>query len=137
KAIGEVLNTSAVVKGQKVQVGPAEHFIKICHDELLAMMAAEGEPLTLVPKPGLTGIMMVGLQGSGKTTTSGKLAKLLLSQGRKPLLVAADVQRPGAVEQLQVLGERIGVPVYAEPGGNPVTICQHGREEAKRQKCDV
>jgi signal recognition particle subunit SRP54 len=137
KAIGDVMQTSALVGGQKVKVGPAERFIKICHDELLSMIAAEGEALTLSPKPALTGIMMVGLQGSGKTTTTGKLAKLLQSQGRKPLLVAADVQRPGAIEQLQVLGERVGVPVFAIPGGDPVEICEKGREEARKQKCDV
>jgi len=138
KAIGEVMETSALVSGQKVKVGPAERFIKICHDELLSMMEYTGEPVQLVPKPGLTGIMMVGLQGSGKTTTTGKLAKYLMEQeGRKPLLVAADVQRPGAIEQLQVLGERLGVPVFAIPGGNPIEICERGREEARRQKCDV
>src|SRR3954470_14765837 len=75
KAIGEVMATSATVQGQKVKVGPAERFIKICHDELLAMMDFAGEPIAFVAKPGLTGIMMVGLQGSGKTTTTGKLAK--------------------------------------------------------------
>jgi signal recognition particle subunit SRP54 len=137
KAIGEVMATSATLQGQKVKVGPAERFIKICHDELLSMMDFVGEPIELVPKPGLTGIMMVGLQGSGKTTTTGKLAKLLKDQGRKPLLIAADVQRPGAIEQLQVLGERIGVPVFAIPGGDPIEICDRGKEEARRQKCDV
>jgi len=102
KAVGDIIKTSAVVDGQKVQVGPGERFIKICHDELVAMMSAEGDPLTFAAKPALTGIMMVGLQGSGKTTTTGKLATLLVKQGHKPLLVAADVQRPGAIEQLQV-----------------------------------
>ena len=137
KAIGDVMQTSAVLQGQKVKVGPADRFIKICHDELVEMMSSEGEALTLVPKPGLTGILMVGLQGTGKTTQTGKLAKLLLEQGRKPLLVAADVQRPGAIEQLQVLGERVGVPVFSIQGGDPVEICRQGREEAKRQKCDI
>lgn len=137
KAIGEIIQTSATVQGQKVKVGPAERFIKICHDELLSMMDDPGEALTLAPKPALTGIMMVGLQGSGKTTTTGKLAKLLLDQGKKPLLVAADVQRPGAIEQLQVLGERLGVPVFSIPGGDPIEICSRGKEEARKQKCDV
>lgn len=138
KAIGEVIQTSAVVQGQKVKVGPAERFIKICHDELVQMMSSgEGEPLTFAPKPALTGILMVGLQGTGKTTQTAKLARLLLSEGHKPLLVAADVQRPGAIEQLQVMGERAGVPVFAIPGGDPVEICRRGREEAKKQKCDV
>jgi signal recognition particle subunit SRP54 len=137
KAIGDVIQTSATLKGQRVKVGPAERFIKICHDELVSMMSAAGEPLSFAPRPGLTGMMMVGLQGSGKTTTTAKLATLLLKQGKKPLLVAADVQRPGAIEQLQVLGERVGVPVFALPGGDPLQICERGREEARKQKCDV
>jgi signal recognition particle subunit SRP54 len=137
KAVGEVMQTKVVSQGRTIKVGPADRFIQICNDELLSMIASEGEPLTLVPKPGLTGIMMVGLQGAGKTTTAAKLALHLKNEGHKPLLVAADVQRPGAIEQLQVLGERVGVPVYAEPGGDPVQICAHGRDEARKQKCDV
>ncbi len=147
KAIGEVMQTSATVKGQKVKVGPAERFIKICHDELIGMMSSEGEPLTFAPKPGITGILMVGLQGTGKTTQTAKLARLLASQGKKPLLVAADLQRPGAVEQLKVMGERAGVPVWApSPGaledaginaGDPVEVCRSARAEAGRLKCDV
>ena len=81
--------------------------------------------------------MMVGLQGSGKTTTSGKLARLLETQGRKVLLVAADVQRPGAIEQLQVLGERLEIPVFAIPGGSPIDICRQGVEHAKKLKRDT
>jgi signal recognition particle subunit SRP54 len=147
KAIGDVMQTSATVKGQKVKVGPAERFIKICHDELMAMMSSEGEPLSFAPKPGVTGILMVGLQGTGKTTQTAKLARLLTSQGKKPLLVAADLQRPGAVEQLKVMGERAGVPVFApSPGaledaginvGDPVEVCRSARAEAGRLKCDV
>jgi signal recognition particle subunit SRP54 len=137
KAVGDVMQTTATVRGQRVKVGPADRFIKICHDELVAMMSAEGDPLAFAPKPALTGVMMVGLQGSGKTTTTAKLATLLLKQGKKPLLVAADVQRPGAIEQLQVLGERVGVPVFAIQGGDPLQICERGREEARKQKCDV
>src|SRR4051812_29054373 len=107
KAIGEVMQTKAVIQGREVKVGAADHFIKICHDELVDMMSSEGDALT-VAEGTLTGIMMVGLQGSGKTTTAGKLAMMLKKDGQTPLLVAADVQRPGAIEQLQVLGERIG-----------------------------
>ncbi len=138
KAVGDVMQTKVVHQGKAMKVGPAERFIQICNEELTEMMApAEGEPLTLSAPPAITGIMMVGLQGSGKTTTTAKLAHLLLAQGRKPLLVAADVQRPGAIEQLQVLGERVGVPVFAIPEGEPVDICARGREEARKQKCDV
>jgi signal recognition particle subunit SRP54 len=137
RSLGEVRETSAVISGQKVKVTAADHFIKVCHDELIGMMAFEGEPLALKPKPAISGIMMVGLQGSGKTTTTGKLALLLQKDGYKPLLVAADVRRPGAIEQLQVLGERISVPVFAVPGGDPVDICKQGLAEARKQKCDV
>jgi signal recognition particle subunit SRP54 len=137
RSLGEVRETSALISGQKVKVTAADHFIKVCHDELIGMMAFEGEPLELKPKPAISGIMMVGLQGSGKTTTTGKLALLLQKDGRKPLLVAADVRRPGAIEQLQVLGERINVPVFAIPEGDPVDICKQGLAEARKQKCDV
>ena len=137
KAVGDVMKSEALIKGQKVKASPADRFIKICHDELIDMMSSEGEPLTFAPKPGITGILMVGLQGTGKTTQTGKLARLLLNDGKKPLLVAADIQRPGAVEQLQVLGERAGVPVFAIPGGDPVDICRKARDEARRLKCDI
>ncbi len=137
KAVGDVMQTKVLHQGKAIKVGPAERFIQICHDELTEMMSASGEPLTLAPQPGLTGIMMVGLQGSGKTTTTAKLAHYLLAQGRKPMLVAADVRRPGAIEQLQVLGARVGVPVFAIPDGDPVDICARGQAEARKQKCDV
>ncbi len=137
KALGEVVQTRVSAGGKKVKVGPAEHFVRICQDELTGMMSAEGEPLTFRTKPQITGIMMVGLQGSGKTTTSAKLARLLTNQGRKVLMVAADVQRPGAIEQLQVLGEQIDVPVFAIPGGLPVEICAKATGEARKLKCDT
>ena len=137
QALGTEIQTRASVGGKKVKIGPAEAFVKICQDELKAMMEAEGEPLTFKKNPAITGIMMVGLQGSGKTTSSAKLANLLLRQDRKPLLVAADVQRPGAIEQLQVLGEQIDVPVFAIPGGRPVDICAKAMGEARKLKRDT
>ncbi len=138
KAIGETVQTSAEVKGKKVKVGPAEKFIKICQDELESMMRFEGEPVDFLPSPQVTGIMMVGLQGAGKTTTAGKLALWLEKEKqRKVLLVAADVQRPGAIEQLQVLGERLNIPVFAIPGGRPVDICVKALDQAKKLKRDT
>ena len=138
KALGTEVQTRVAHGGKKVKVGPAEAFIKSCQDELEAMMAFEGEPIDFAKKPQPTGIMMVGLQGSGKTTTAAKLARLLETQmEKKPLLVAADVQRPGAIEQLQVLGEQIGVPVFAIPGGRPLDICERGIAQAKKLKRDV
>ena len=138
KAVGQVVETTAKSKGRKVKVGPAEQFVKICQDELESMMAFEGEPVEFATKPKPTGIMMVGLQGSGKTTTAAKLARLLeTSSARKPLLVAADVARPGAIEQLQILGEQIDVPVFSLPGGQPLEICKRGLAHAKTLKCDT
>lgn len=138
QAVGQVVETAAKSKGRKVKVGPAERFVKICQDELEAMMAFEGDAVELAKKPKPTGIMMVGLQGSGKTTTAAKLARLLeKDRARKPLLVAADVARPGAIEQLEVLGSQIDVPVFSIPGGQPLEICKRGLAHAKKLKCDT
>ncbi|MFK7992014.1 MAG: signal recognition particle protein [Sandaracinaceae bacterium] len=137
KALGQEVRTRVSHQGRKIKVGPAEAFIKICQDELTAMMEAEGDALVFRPAPAPTGIMMVGLQGAGKTTTSAKLARFLQKEGKKPLLVAADIQRPGAIEQLRVLGEQIDVPVFTIPGGRPVDICEKAQGEARKQKCDT
>ena len=83
-------------------------------------------------KKGPTGIMMVGLQGSGKTTTVGKLARYLEKQHKRPLLVAADIYRPAAVEQLKMLGEQLDIPVFSEPGGKPPDICETRRARRRR-----
>ncbi|MBL8607354.1 MAG: signal recognition particle protein, partial [Myxococcales bacterium] len=137
KALGEVVKIRAKSKeGDTVKVSASDVFTKICHDELVDFMTGEGEPLTFADK-GPTGIMMVGLQGSGKTTTCAKLARYLAKEGKKPLLVAADMQRPAAVEQLQVLGKSIDVPVFSIPGESPVAICDKARAEARSKGCDV
>ena len=137
KALGEVVKTSAKAKGgNKVQVSPSDHFIKICHDELEALMGPV-EPGLDYAKKGPTKIMMVGLQGSGKTTTTAKLANKLIKEGHTPLLVAADVYRPAAVDQLQQLGARLEVPVFAEAGTPPPELCQKAVEVAKKQGRDV
>jgi len=137
KAIGETVKSSATVKGQKVRVGPSEIFIKICQDELVALMQAEGEAISYAERPAITGIMMVGLQGAGKTTSAGKLARFLEKQGRRPLLVAADMQRPGAIEQLTVLGERVQIPVFSMRDVTPFEVCAKAQAEARKLKCDV
>lgn len=137
KAIGEVVRVRAKGQGgETMRVSAADQFVKICHDELVDFMTAEGPALTFADK-GRTGIMMVGLQGSGKTTSSAKLARYLQKEGHKPLLVAADMQRPAAVEQLQVLGKSVGVPVFNVPGESPVAICAKADAEAARLGCDV
>ncbi|XXF80475.1 signal recognition particle protein [Myxococcaceae bacterium GXIMD 01537] len=138
KAVGEVVQTTLTdAAGQKRRVSAADHFVKICHDELEALMGPVDTNLHLKPKGQLSGIMMVGLQGSGKTTTTGKLAYRLLKEGRKPLLVAADIYRPAAVDQLKVLGEKLKVPVYHEAGVQPPELAKRGYAAAREQKCDV
>ncbi|HXY29715.1 MAG TPA: signal recognition particle protein [Gemmatimonadaceae bacterium] len=115
-------------------VSPGQQIVKVVHDELAAMLGEQREPLKLgtVP-PGV--IMMVGLQGSGKTTTAAKLAKKLHAEGRATRLIAADVYRPAAIDQLETLGAQIGVPVYLERGSTDVVrIARHGIEEARRAR---
>jgi len=111
-------------------LSPAQQVVKIVHDELVATLGGETGKLIMSPKPP-TVVLLAGLQGSGKTTAAAKLARLLKSQGLQPLLVAADLQRPAAVEQLRVLGERIGIPVFSEPS-DPVTVARKGLDEAAR-----
>src|SRR5919197_11431 len=136
KAVGEVVETKVETKKGLVRVTPQDHFVKICHDELEALMGPVDTSLK-VKERGATGVMMVGLQGSGKTTTAGKLANRFLKEGKKPLLVAADVYRPAAVDQLQVLGQQLQVPVFHEAGVQPPELCRRALEEAARQKRDV
>ncbi|MBD5274800.1 MAG: signal recognition particle protein [Bacteroides sp.] len=115
---------------------PKELMVKIVHDELTALMGGREAPLVLEGKPAV--ILMSGLQGSGKTTFSGKLALKLKKKGRKPLLVAGDVYRPAAIEQLKVLATQIDVPVYTEDGNkNPVEIAQNAIRYAKDNKFDL
>jgi signal recognition particle subunit SRP54 len=119
-------------------VEPGHQFIKIFHDELTALMGGESASLPMVGN-GPTVIMMAGLQGSGKTTTCAKLAlHLRKKKSRKPMLVAADLQRPAAVEQLVTLGKQLGIPVHAEPpGSRPPEVCKRGIDAAARLFCDV
>ena len=135
KAVGEVVRVVATKDGQRLRVNPGDHFIKLCHEELEGLMGPVDT--TLKYGAGVTKIMMVGLQGSGKTTTAGKLAKYLISKGRKPLLVAADIYRPAAVDQLKVLGQRLSVPVYHEPNQTPPHICQAAVDFARAKGRDV
>ena len=135
-AIGQTLQSRIKHQDETHQVSASDLFIKICHDELEEMMDHEGEPIVFADS-GPTGVMMVGLQGSGKTTTCAKLARYLEKQGKKPLLVAADMQRPAAVEQLKVLGEQIKLPVFNIADESPVAICAAAKAEAKKLGRDV
>ena len=132
-------------------LNPAQQVIKIVDEELTNILGGETRRLNMAKNPP-TVIMLAGLQGAGKTTLAGKLAKHLAKQGHTPMLVACDLQRPGAVQQLQIVGERAGVPTFApDPGtsldsyehemgtshGDPVAVAQQGIEHAKHQKNDV
>lgn len=114
---------------------PGQQVIKIVHEELIRTLGSETVDLTKASPP-LT-ILMVGLQGSGKTTTAGKLAVLLKGQGRKPLLVAADLQRPAAVDQLETLGRGVDVPVFSDRKGKPAKLVRAAGKEAVRTGRDV
>jgi len=137
KAIGEVVETKVATKKGTLRTTPQDHFVKICHDELEALMGPVDTSIREAPRGRPTGIMMVGLQGSGKTTTAGKIARRLLDQGKRPLLVAADVYRPAAVDQLRILGERLGVPVFHEAGISPPELCRRALEAALKEKADA
>ena len=116
-------------------ISPGQQVIKIVHEELVTTLGSETAGLVKASPP-LT-ILMVGLQGSGKTTSAAKLAKLLQGQGRKPMLVAADLQRPAAIDQLETLGGRIEVPVFAERGGKAPKLVKAAMKEATRSEHDV
>ena len=137
KAVGEVVDTKVKTEKGVLRVTPQDHFVKICHDELEGLMGPVDTSLRFADRGRPTGVMMVGLQGSGKTTTAGKIANRLLKEGKRPLLVAADVYRPAAVDQLKVLGERLGVPVFHEPGVAPPEMCRHAFDAAQREKANV
>jgi signal recognition particle subunit SRP54 len=119
-----------------LQATPEQHFIKICQDELISLMGPVETDITWAKK-GPTSIMMVGLQGSGKTTTVGKLARYFEKQKHRPLLVAADVYRPAAVEQLKILGEKLGMPVFSIEGGSPPDICEKALRHAYETNRDL
>lgn len=127
KAIGEEILRS---------LSPAQQVIKIVNDELIELMGKSHSSITISDKPP-TLVMMVGLQGCGKTTMSGKLANMLKKQGKKPLLVACDIYRPAAIKQLQVVGGSVGVPVYQEGQINPVKIVKGALKEAQKNGNDI
>ncbi|MFO0916356.1 MAG: signal recognition particle protein [Pirellulales bacterium] len=124
--------------GQRVlsSLDPSQQVVGIVHEELVRLMGPTDSAVAL--NPGLTKLMLCGLQGSGKTTTCGKLARLLMKSGRRPMLVAADLQRPAAIDQLMVLGQQIGVPVVADKTAtDPVALCRRAVAEAAEQGVDV
>ena len=127
----------ALGKRVLLSLRPHEELVNIVHAELTSILGPV-DPSLHLKKDGPTVIMLCGLQGSGKTTTCGKLSQLLLEEKIKPMLVAADLQRPAAIEQLHVIGRQLDVPVYSEPGNsNPVKVCQAGVEKAKAEGARV
>ncbi len=137
KQFTDMVKTKALGQDVINALKPRELMVKIVHDELTQLMGGDQAPFNVEGKPAV--ILMSGLQGSGKTTFTGKLArKLKKEKGKNPLLAACDVYRPAAIDQLKVLGDQIGVPVYSEPESkNPVQIALNAIEEAKRTGRDL
>ena len=126
KALGEEVSKS---------LNPGDLFVKIVRDELQELLGGDSAPLVIDKKPTIT--MLVGLQGSGKTTTIGKLANFLRKKhNKKPLLVACDVYRPAAIDQLKQLGKELNIPVYSEGKGNPVEISKNAIKYASENGFD-
>jgi signal recognition particle subunit SRP54 len=137
RTLGEKVGTRVRdAAGRRVQVTPGQHFVKACHEELVALMGPVDA--SLARTRGVTSIMLLGLQGVGKTTVAAKLARHLQKSGRRPLLAAADVYRPAAVLQLQKLGEQLGVPVHHGAGGEaPAAICAAAAQRARSEGFDA
>lgn len=131
KGFIERVRTRAVGHEVMESLTPGQQVVKIVHDELIATLGEAGRLNLGLQSPAV--IMLVGLQGAGKTTMAGKLAGHLRKQGRRPLLVGADVYRPAAIKQLQTLGRQLDIPVYDEgPNANPVQVCKNGVAQAQR-----
>ena len=131
-------NVSKEALGEKVllSLAPEEQLVGIVNEELVKLLGPVDTSFEFHKDVSI--IMMCGLQGSGKTTTCGKLAKLFKREGITPLLVAADLQRPAAIEQLHVIGDQVGVPVYSEKGEqDPIKVCANAVAKAKAENCKV
>ncbi|MBT4554710.1 MAG: signal recognition particle protein [Candidatus Marinimicrobia bacterium] len=131
KTVQEKAQGTKVLKSIK----PGQQFVKIVQDEMVALLGEKVEDLELTSKPSI--ILLAGLQGAGKTTSAGKLANRLKKSGKSVLMVAADVYRPAAVQQLIMVGKQAEVPVYEEGTGDPLAICKRGIEKARSLKNDV
>jgi signal recognition particle subunit SRP54 len=136
KALGEIVHTKVTHSGRKLKVSPEQHFVKICYDELVGLMGPVDTSLSLTGRQ-VNAVMMVGLQGSGKTTTTAKLARFIQKKGKRPMMVAADIYRPAAIDQLKVLGGRLDIPVFHAPGKTPPQICKDALDAAQFKGCDV
>ncbi len=134
KSLGAIVPVKSP-SGVAVKVTPVDWFVKHCYDEMVDLMGPVDTSLDLDGKPAV--ILLVGLQGSGKTTTAGKLARLMLSKGHKPMLVAGDIYRPAAVDQLLVIGRRLNVPVFSIKGMEPVALSKLALTQARNVGRDV
>jgi signal recognition particle subunit SRP54 len=135
-ALGEIVDTRVKHRDRTLKVSPGEHFINICHQELVNLMGPVDTGLKFSSRP-VSAVMLLGLQGCGKTTTAGKLARHLVKTKRKPLLVAADIYRPAAVQQLKVLGEKLNLPVFSAENMSPPEICSRALQHAREIGCDI
>ena len=132
----ERVATTALGRDVLLSLNPSQQIVQVVYEQLVDLMGPVDPSIRLASgRP--TVVMLCGLQGSGKTTTCGKLAALLVRQGQHPMLVAADLQRPAAIEQLKVLGEQVGVPVHAEESSDPVRVCQNAVKAAKANDANV
>src|SRR6187200_383650 len=129
------IRTEAIGATRSQVLDPGQQIVKIVNSELTRMLGGETLKITYASRPP-TVVLMAGLQGSGKTTSSAKLGRWFKAQGRNPLMVGADLQRPAAVEQLRTLGRQIDVPVFSEPS-DPVAVAECGVQEARRLGRDV
>jgi signal recognition particle subunit SRP54 len=129
RAFVDRVKVKAVGQDVLASLTPAQQVVKVVHGELVELLGGSGHRLAMAPHPP-TVIMLMGLQGSGKTTTAAKLARLYQKQGQHPLMAAADTQRPAAMEQLRTLGAQLDVPVTGAPGQTPLEICRAARDEA-------
>ena len=137
KTFVEAVRERAIGEEVRASLTPGQQVVKIVNDELTELLGTTGSKLVFAQTPP-TVILLCGLQGSGKTTAAGKLAKLLKKQGKNPALVACDLQRPAAIEQLKTLGRQIEVPVFERGGGgDPVEVARYGLETARSQGRDV
>jgi signal recognition particle subunit SRP54 len=132
KAFVERVRVKAVGQDVLQSLTPGQQVVKIVRDELVELLGGSAHRLAMAPHPP-TVVMLVGLQGSGKTTSAAKLARHFQKQGQHPLLAAADVYRPAAIDQLKTLGGQLGIPVTGEAGQRPVDICADARDEAARR----
>ena len=132
KSFIEKVRERAVGQDVLKSLAPGQQVVKVVHDELVALLGGSGHRLAMAPHPP-TVILVMGLQGSGKTTTVGKLGRYFQREGYHPLLVAADVYRPAAAEQLKTLGRQLDLPVSGDPARAPVEICQEARELARER----